>query len=170
MLITFAVEQDIPALVALMDSAYRGEESKKGWTSEADLLAGKKRTDETIVSGLMQTPGAVFLKYVDENEKMEGCVYLRKEEKKLYLGMFCVAPAVQAKGIGRQLLAKAEDYAKQVRCSSIFMSVISVRHELIGWYERKGYYKTGETKPFPVDARFGIPTQPFEFIILEKTV
>jgi hypothetical protein len=48
------------------------------------------------------------------------------------------------------------------------MSVISARHELIDWYERKGYRKTGETKPFPVDDRFGIPTQPLEFVILEK--
>lgn len=168
--ITFAEEQDIPALVALMDSAYRGEESKKGWTSEADLLPGEKRTDEMIVSGLMQTPGAVFLKYVDENEKIEGCVFLRKEENKLYLGMFCVSPTVQAKGIGRQLLAGAEIHARQVGCAAIFMCVISARHELISWYERKGYFKTGETKPFPVDERFGIPTQPLEFAILEKNL
>ena len=163
-----ALTEDIPVLVALMDSAYRGEESKKGWTSEADLLLGEKRTDETIVANLMQNPGAVFLKYINDDEKIEGCVFLRKEEKKLYLGMLCVSPLAQAKGIGKQLMNQAEEYARQIDCTSVYMSVISIRQELIAWYERKGYMKTGETKPFPVDERFGIPVQPLEFFILEK--
>ena len=163
-----ALVKDITALVALMDSAYRGEESKKGWTSEADLLLGEKRTDETIVANLMQNPGAVFLKYINDDEKIEGCVFLRKEEKKLYLGMLCVSPLAQAKGIGKQLMNQAEEYARQVDCTSVYMSVISIRQVLIAWYERKGYMKTGETKPFPVDERFGIPVQPLEFVILEK--
>jgi len=168
MSIQFAVEQDVAGLVALMDSAYRGEESKKGWTSEADLLLGEKRTDETIVSELMQDPEAVFLKYTNNDGKIEGCVFLHKKGNKLYLGMLCVSPLSQANGIGKQLMASAENYAKQVGCNTIFMSVISVRHELIEWYERKGYRKTGETKPFPVDEEFGIPTQSLEFVMLEK--
>jgi ribosomal protein S18 acetylase RimI-like enzyme len=168
--IQFAVEQDVSGLVALMNSAYRGEESKKGWTSEADLLLGEKRTDETIVSKLMKNPDAVFLKYTNDVGKTEGCVFLRKEERRLYLGMLCVSPLAQANGIGKQLMNKAEEYARQVNCVSVYMSVISIRHELINWYERKGYLKTGETTPFPVDERFGIPTQLLEFVLLEKTL
>ena len=168
--IQFANEQDIPGLVALMDKAYRGEESKKGWTSEATLLLGEKRTDENIVAELMQKPGAVFLKYVDNNEKMGGCVFLHKIEQKLYLGMLCVSPLSQAKGIGKQLMAGAENHAHLLGCTTIFMTVISVRHELIAWYERKGYRKTGESRPFQVDHRFGIPTRHLEFVILEKNL
>ena len=166
--ILFAIEKDIPELVTLMDSAYRGEESKKGWTSEADILLGEKRTDEAIVSNYMQNPEAVFLKYIDDSRKIEGCVFLRKDKERLYLGMLCVSPLAQAKGIWKQLMSRAEEYAKGIDCGSVYMSVISIRYDLINWYERKGYFKTGETTPFPVDERFGIPTQPLEFVILEK--
>ena len=168
--IDFADFTDIPALVALLDIAYRGEESKKGWTSEADLLLGNKRTDETIVHEMMNTPGTVFLKYLNDQNNIEGCVFLQKNENKLYLGMLCVSPSAQAKGIGKQLMESAELHAKNLHCISIYMTVISIRHELIAWYERKGYFKTGEKKPFPVDERFGIPTQKLEFDILEKNI
>ena len=84
--------------------------------------------------------------------------------------MLSVSPLVQAKGIGKQLMAAAEIFASEQACDSIFMKVISIRHELIAWYERQGYSNSGKTEPFPVDTRFGIPTQPLEFIILEKTI
>ena len=166
--ILFATKEDIPELVALMDSAYRGEESKKGWTSEADILLGEKRTDEAVVLNYVQNPGAVFLKYINDDGRIEGCVFLRKDKERLYLGMLCVSPLSQAKGIGKELIRRAEEHAKEVDCSSVYMSVISIRYELINWYERRGYSKTGETTPFLVDERFGIPTQPLEFVILEK--
>jgi ribosomal protein S18 acetylase RimI-like enzyme len=162
---------DIPFIVSLLNMGYRGEVSKLGWTTEADLLLGDKRTDEEDISRLMQAPGAIFLKYTElPDEKISGCVFLQKTEKRLYLGMLCVSPYVQTRGIGKQLLAAAEDFARQMQCDSIFMSVISKRYELIHWYERKGYRPTGETKPFPVSEKFGIPTQHLEFIILEKEI
>jgi len=165
-----ATSTDIPALEELLNSAYRGEASKKGWTTEADLLEGDQRTDALTLHQLMQTPGAVFLKCINEQNKIEGCVFLHKNEDKLYLGMLSVSPLIQATGIGKQLMAAAESYARDQKCSSIFMKVISARHELISWYERKGYRKTGETEPFPTDNRFGIPTQSLEFIIMEKEI
>ncbi len=165
-----ATSADIPALVALLNSAYRGDASKKGWTTEADLLKGELRTDEATVKELMQTPGAVFLKYVNEENNLAGCVFLHKKENKLYLGMLSVSPMIQAKGIGKQLMAAAAEHAQQQNCTSIFMKVISVRHELVNWYERHGYQKTGETEPFPAGNRFGVPTQPLEFVILEKNI
>lgn len=163
-----ATTKDIPALVDLLNSAYRGENSKKGWTTEADLLEGDLRTDIESVNGLMKTPGAVFLIYTNEQNQVEGCVFLHKKENRLYLGMLSVSPLIQTKGIGKQLMSAAETYAHDQHCTAIFMKVISVRHELIQWYERKGYERTGEIEPFPTDNKFGVPTQPLEFIIMEK--
>ncbi|MBL7739453.1 MAG: GNAT family N-acetyltransferase [Chitinophagaceae bacterium] len=162
---------DIPALVALLNSAYRGDASKEGWTTEADLIKGELRTDEPTLHKLMHEPGAIFLKYTNEQNEITGCVFLQKKENgKLYLGMLSVSPRIQAKGIGRQLMTAAIDHAQKEKCISIFMRVISVRHELVAWYERQGYLKTGETEPFPADDRFGIPVQPLEFVIMEKNL
>ena len=165
-----AVTEDIPALVTLLNSAYRGEVSKKGWTTEANLLKGELRTDEATLNKLMNLPEARFLKFVNEKNEIQGCVLLQKKETKIYLGMLSVSPLIQAKGIGKQLMTAGEMFAKEKACHSIFMKVISLRHELIAWYERQGYKRTSQTEPFPVDTRFGIPTQPLEFIILEKTI
>ncbi len=159
---------DIPVLVPLINSAYRGEVSKKGWTTEADLLQGELRTDIPFLTNLLSNPAAVMLKYLSAEETITGCVYLEKMERGLYLGMLTVSPLQQAGGIGKQLLAAAEGYAKEKNCPTVFMNVISVRNELIGWYKRQGYHNTGETKPFSSDNRFGTPSQPLEFIIMEK--
>lgn len=168
MAISIAEEKDVSSLVALMDNAYRGEGSKQGWTSEADLFIGNRRTDEVTVANLLKKPGAIFLKYVNEEGSLEGCVFLHKKDNRLYLGMFSVLPFSQGKGIGKKLLLSAEDYAKEQNCSSIYMTVITVREKLIAWYERNGYQKTGKVLPFPVDERYGIPTQPLEMLVLEK--
>ena len=167
LVITQANLQDVPSLVKLLNSAYRGDASKKGWTTEADLLKGPSRTDATMLEAAMREPDSVFLTCRDANSIL-GCVYLQKQKNRLYLGMFAVSPNMQAKGIGKQLLAAADMHARDLHCKSIYMTVISIRKELIGWYERHGYKKTGETKPFPVDERFGIPQQKLELIVLEK--
>src|SRR5688572_9589013 len=170
MSIEIAQPKDISALVSLMDSAYRGEGSKQGWTSEADLFIGNKRTDEETVTTLMNKTGSVFLKHTNGAGIIDGCVFLHKKDSKLYLGMFSVAPFAQGKGIGKNLLNAANEYASLQHCSTIYMTVITVREELISWYERNGYQKTGKVLPFPVDERFGIPTRPLEMIVLEKQV
>ena len=168
--ITKASIADIPQLVTLINSAYRGEESKKGWTTEADLLEGK-RVNTNGLEKIINTPGATILKCTNENENIIGCVYLKKNDNKMYLGMLTVAPQLQNSGIGKQLLQAADMYAKEHGCTSVVMSVISVRKELIQSYERQGYMQTGATKPFPMgDVRFGIPKQPLEFVILEKAL
>lgn len=164
---TIASINDVAAIAALVNNAYRGDDAKKGWTTEADLLDGL-RTNEDSLTGLINTPGSVILKYTDNQEQLLGCVYLTKKENKLYLGMLTVAPALQAKGIGKQLLLAAENHAKVTGCAVITMTVISVRKELIAWYERHGYHATGETEPFPVDPAFGLPKQPLHFIVMEK--
>ncbi|HET9744880.1 MAG TPA: GNAT family N-acetyltransferase, partial [Chitinophagaceae bacterium] len=166
--ISVADEKDVASIVGLLDNAYRGENSKQGWTSEANLFAGEKRTDEATISNLIKKQEAVFLKYLNEDKIIEGCVFLHKKADRLYLGMFSVSPVAQGKGIGKKLLAAADEYAKKVNCSSIFMTVITVRQELIAWYERHGYTRTGKVLPFPVDERFGVPTQSLEMVVLEK--
>jgi ribosomal protein S18 acetylase RimI-like enzyme len=166
-MITTAVIADAPELDKLVNSAYRGESSRQGWTTEADILDGT-RTDAAAIAELIQTPGTTILKYVEENEIL-ACVELKKEESKLYLGMLTVKPNLQGKGIGKLLLKEAEAEAKRQNCHSIFMTVISVRQELIDWYVRHGYQLTGDRKPFAFnDPRFGQPKQPLEFIVLEK--
>ena len=162
-----AHKEDIPALVKLLNGAYRGEGSRQGWTTEADMVDGDLRTDESNMNELMQMPGAVFLKYTNEKNEIEGCVFLHKRQGKLYLGMLSVSPALQTKGIGKQIMAAAELYARSRECPAVFMRVISIRHELIAWYERQGYYKTGEIQPFD-DTKFGIAKEPIEFVVLQK--
>ena len=168
MSIAIASKKDIPALVDLMDRAYRGEPSTRGWANEANLFIGNKRTDKETLHKLIQKPGAVFLKYTNQQGEIEGCVFLQKKADRLYLGMLSVSPLEQAKGIGKQLLAAATEHAQQQNCSSIYMTVITLRDNLIAWYERHGYVKTGEVIPFPVEEKFGIPTQTLELFILEK--
>jgi ribosomal protein S18 acetylase RimI-like enzyme len=168
-MVTPANEKDIPALNLLVNSAYRGDQSKQGWTTEADLLDGI-RTDEEALKELIQYPGSVILKFEEEN-KILGCVHLKQEDNKIYLGMLTVLPQLQNKGIGKILLAAAEKEARKRNCVTVFMSVISIRKELIDWYKKRGYTDTGKSKPFPEnDPRFGIPKMKLEFIILEKDV
>lgn len=166
-MVTVANENDVAALNILVNSGYRGNASRKGWTTEADLLDGI-RTDEDGLKKMMQQQETVILKYI-EDDKLLGCVYLKKENNKMYLGMLTVFPELQNKGIGKILLAASEDYAKANNCNAVFMTVISRRTELIDWYNKRGYINTGKTKPFPKDdIRFGIPKVPLEFIVLEK--
>lgn len=164
--ITVAEKKDVPSLVKLVNSAYRGEDSKKGWTTEADLLGGI-RTDEDAMMKMVSRGDSVILKCLDKDQLI-GCVYLQKQDEKIYLGMLTVSPEIQAKGIGKKLLQAAEEYAQTQESTAITMTVISVRKELISWYERHGYKPTGARKPFPNDPRFGIQKQPLEFIVLEK--
>ncbi len=162
-----ATAADIAALVILINSAYRGESSKKGWTTEAGLLDGT-RIDEKSLRDLLNKTGATILTCRNSNNDIIGSVYLQKETDGLYLGMLTVNPLLQAGGIGKYLLKTAEDYARKENYNSIYMTVISVRQELIAWYERHGYVKTGETKPFPTSVASGIPKQALELIVLKK--
>lgn len=166
-MITLATLEDAPELDRLVNSAYRGDSSRQGWTTEADLLDGT-RTDAQAIIALIQNPDTTLLKYTEGNEIL-GCVELRNEKGKLYLGMLTVRPNLQGKGIGKKLLTAAETEAKKQNCRSIFMTVLSVRKELIDWYIRHGYQPTGDRKPFAfTDPRFGQPKMKLEFAVLEK--
>lgn len=163
-----AILPDVPALNILINSAYRGESSKKGWTTEADLVGGI-RTDEEILSGIIRKKDSVILKYTGDDHMIAGCVNLQKHGHKIYLGMLTVNPELQGKGIGKFLLDAAEEYAGNNNCTSVYMTVISVRKELVAWYERHGYKDTGARKPFPAnDPKFGLPKMKLEFMVMEK--
>jgi ribosomal protein S18 acetylase RimI-like enzyme len=168
--IAFAAIDDIVDIENLLNSAYRGEISKQGWTTEAFLIEGDTRTDENNLKQIMQLPGSIFLKYTNEMQQITGCVNLQQHEHKLYLGMFAVSPFLQGGGIGKQLLLASGEYAKQLQCKSIYMSVISSRTELINWYQRHGYSDTGERKFFEEDGLTGKHVQPLQFMILEKII
>lgn len=164
-----AVLADAHSLNQLVNSAYRGDTSREGWTTEADLLDGT-RIDEAAMRDLIEKPGTVILTYREAGELL-GCVELRMQDNKLYLGMLSVKPDTQGKGIGKKLMLAAEDYARQQNIKAIFMTVISVRSELIDWYIRHGYRLTGERKPFVVpDSRWGVPKKELEFVVLEKKI
>jgi N-acetylglutamate synthase-like GNAT family acetyltransferase len=162
-----ATLKDIPALNELVNSAYRGESSRKGWTSEADLLDGI-RTSETTLEEMIRRKNAVIL--VAEENEITGCVYLEQLDDALYLGMLTVKPDLQGKGLGAILMASAEDHAKSLGCKKIRMTVISRRNELIAYYTRKGFVDTNERAPFPSDPKFGVPKLPLEFMVMEKVV
>jgi ribosomal protein S18 acetylase RimI-like enzyme len=152
-----AGEEDVPALVALIESAYRGESSRAGWTTEADLLGGR-RTDPDGVGAVVKDPGSLMLA-VERGGALVACCQLENRTGHAYFGMFAVRPAEQGGGLGRRVLAHAERMARERwGARRMHMTVIVQREDLIAWYERRGYVRTGTLSPFPYgDERFGVP-------------
>ncbi|MBO9665853.1 MAG: GNAT family N-acetyltransferase [Bdellovibrio sp.] len=169
---TQADESHIDDLVALVNSAYRGDSSKQGWTTEASLLDGQRVDTEGIQAIIDRDDSVILIAEDDDTGKLLGCVHLENHNGKCYLGMLTVDPTLQKKGIGKMLMDESEAFAQFWDCTHIYMTVISVRTELINWYVKHGFRKTGETKPFPYgDERFGIPkVDNLEFVVLEKKV
>ncbi|MFJ6023918.1 GNAT family N-acetyltransferase [Brevundimonas sp. NPDC092305] len=165
-----AATADIPALHALIESAYRGEASRAGWTTEADLLDGQ-RTDADDLTDILADPEQALLT-AWRGDNLIGCVLIARRGEGLgYFGMLSVLPTLQAAGLGRRLVEAAHDEmrrrwsAKRVR-----ISVLPQRDTLIAWYERLGYRPTGETLPFPYgDPRFGLPKRDdLYFVVMER--
>lgn len=167
-LISIAAAADAAAITQLLNSAYRGESSKQGWTTEAHLIEGNVRANENTVKEVMQQPGSMMLKHTNDGQQLTGCVNLQQHGHKIYLGMLSVLPYIQGAGIGKQLLQAAEEYAIQTQCNAVYMTVISVRYELISWYQRHGYKDTGERRPFTEDGESGTHLQQLEFMVMEK--
>jgi GNAT superfamily N-acetyltransferase len=148
---------DVPAVVDLVESAYRGERSRSGWTHEADLLAGQ-RTDARMVDAAVRDPDGVVL-VAEVGGQMVACCQLQRRDGYVYFGLFAVSPARQGGGLGRAVLAEAERVARDAwGAGELRMTVIVQREDLIAWYLRRGYARTGELSPFPYgDERFGVP-------------
>jgi ribosomal protein S18 acetylase RimI-like enzyme len=167
--IRFATLTDAPVIATLANSAYRGESSRAGWTTEADLLDGT-RTDETDVANLINKPGRIIV--VCDGDEIIGSVHIENRGTSSYLSMLVVNPELQASGVGRQLIQAAEDQARELWGSTkMTMSVITVRAELIAYYERRGYRRTGEIIPFVFDGVYAIPrVERLDMEILEKNL
>jgi len=152
-----AREDDIAAIVALVESAYRGDASRAGWTTEADLLDGQ-RIDAAGVGELIPKADSRVL-LAEQNGELLGCVHVEKIDDRGYFGMFSVRPTLQGGGVGGALLAEAERVVRTAwGCTRMTCTVISIRSELIAWYQRRGYRATGRFEPFPYgDIRFGLP-------------
>jgi GNAT superfamily N-acetyltransferase len=166
-----AAVDDIPALVTLVTSAYRGEVSRQGWTTEADILDGN-RIDPEVLRHDIERPRSLVL-IGSRDGDMLGCAHVCDENGSGYFGMFAVRPDLQNAQLGRAILAEAERIVRdEWQLPRMCMTVIDLREELIAWYERRGYHRTGVKKPFPAtDPRFGLPRRDdLRFETLEKTL
>jgi ribosomal protein S18 acetylase RimI-like enzyme len=161
-----ATTSDFPAIVTLMNTAFRGAE---GWSIEGEYITGERTNISLLTEEISK--GTLYLLADSENSTLQGCVSLHSTSpEKWYLGSLTVLPTQQNSGFGRQLLAAAEQYAAANGARTIEMTVVQVREALIAWYERRGYRRTPETRPFPyADTRYGTPTRPdLFFVVLEK--
>lgn len=156
---------DLPALHTLIERAYRGESAKAGWTHEADLIEGP-RTDMATLAAILADPNALLVLALREGTVV-GCVQITRCSPAVsYLGLLAVDPVLQSAGLGRQLLTTAEQEAvRRFGASRTELTVISVRAELIAYYERRGYALTGERRPFPIAL-----DPPLTLVVLEKAV
>ena len=165
-----AVDSDCESLTKLINSAYRGESSRQGWTTEEHLLGGQ-RTDPEVLRRLL-APDSVILMAFD-CEALVGCVHLQNKKSYAYLGLLSVSPLQQAGGVGREILTESESWIrKNWQLDTVRMTVITVRKELIAWYLRRGYQDTGEREPFPYhNEKNGTPkVLDLEFLVLEKKI
>ncbi|MER6068475.1 GNAT family N-acetyltransferase [Streptomyces sp. NPDC001817] len=164
-----ATDADVDALVALIESAYRGDSSRAGWTTEADILQGR-RTDPEGVLEVIKSPDSRLLA-VEQDGRIVACCQLEHRGDHAYFGMFAVSPTLQGAGLGKTVMAEAERRVREAwGVTEMHMTVISVRDDLIAWYERRGYRRTGKMSPFPYgDERFGIPQRDdLQFELLVK--
>ncbi len=173
-LITPAQASDVQELAALVNSAYRGDSSRAGWTTEADFLDGQ-RTESKVLLGQIADPMKAVILCLREAPGREvlGCVYLENDgENGCYLGMLTVKPTLQTQGLGSVLMQSAEDQARRWQAKSLTLGVIQVRGSLIRWYERRGYQRTGETRPFPYgQPSVGLPQrEDLHFVMFAKTL
>lgn len=165
-----ALATEVDAIVQLVHSAYRGDSSRAGWTTEADLLDGQ-RTDPAEVAELVSAAGKRLIVCELGGEPC-GCVLVKHEPPAVaHIGMFAVRPTLQGRGLGKGLLAEAERVARSdFQARRAEMTVIEQRPDIVAWYQRLGYVRTGATEPFPYgNPRFGLPRRPdLRFLVLAK--
>lgn len=165
-----ATDADVPAIVSIMNRAYRGTGGDAGWNSEADYIDGNRTSEPLLREEMAASPEAKLLVWRMSGD-VRACVLLEPlDGTSWYLGSLTVDPRLQSAGLGRRLLGASEDWVRERGGKEIRMTVVNVRANLIAWYARRGYHPTGETQPFPYDdARFGIPKRnDLCFVVLRK--
>ena len=144
-----ASNEDLPHLVELVNQAYRGA-AAPGWTSEIELISGPRINLQSLTALAANGPALVLA--AKAGAATLGCVSLTPGGGgQWYLSMLAVDPATQTGGVGKAIMAAAEQYARERGATSIKISVINLRDALIAWYERRGYRQTGEVGAFPYD-------------------
>lgn len=155
-----ATLDDVDALVDLLHSAYRGDSSRAGWTTEADLLTGPRTTPAEVASCIAGTRTRLLVaeRPGPAGRELVGCAHVAVVDGAGYFGMFAVRPALQGAGLGKLILTEAERVAREEwGQAEMRMTVLEARTELIAFYARRGYTPTGETSPFFDDDLHGIP-------------
>ncbi|MEP7765535.1 GNAT family N-acetyltransferase [Sanguibacter sp. 25GB23B1] len=144
-----ATSADLPAVVALVNSAYRGDASRAGWTTETDLVGGP-RADVEMLRADIERPGSRIV-LAESGGEVFGCAHVtRISDRAAYFGLFAVRPTTQGNGVGSRLLAEAERVAREEwQLAELTMTVLDARPELLAYYGRRGYRPTGDLEPFP---------------------
>ena len=146
---------DVKILFTLLNSAYRGDSAREGWTYESDLVGGLRTTPEALRE-IIGKKNESFLLALSEN-KILGCAHIIDEGEELYFGMIAVKPNLQNQKIGSKILEEIDRIAIEDKKSAVRLVVIHPRKELIAYYERKGFRLTGQSEPFPTEYPAKIP-------------
>lgn len=151
-----ATVADAAAICDLANAAYRGTTGERGWTSEADLVAGN-RTDVRAVEEAITRPRSAILLAL-ESAQIVACVQVAQEGTDGHIGLLAVSPVQQGHGTGSWLLARAEDYVwRMFGAQRAVLAVIHQRPALRAFYERRGYRRVGASSPYPIGLKVGVP-------------
>lgn len=170
----WATHDDVDAVVDLVQSAYRGDRSRAGWTTEADLIDGQ-RTDAGLVAETLDRADARILLAEDPTSgRVIGCAEFASYTGPgggAYFGMFAVDPTLQGQGIGGQVLDEIERLARE-EFERLVLVVISLRSEMVDLYLRRGFVPTGEMHAFPYgEERYGRPRRDdLELLVMAKVL
>lgn len=166
-----ATLDDAPRIQDLVESAFRAEDSRPGWTADMILGRGFSFSVAQVVTQITKPDGAILVAFNDSGS-LVGSVEVTKRSDMGRISMLSVDTHQQQAGLGRKVLAHAEDYCQKTwGVTKLGLDALSTRKLLIGWYERNGYKKTGETRPFPVKEVDGVALEhDLCFVELEKEV
>jgi GNAT superfamily N-acetyltransferase len=102
----------------------------------------------------------------EDNGRPTGCVFIERNGNSAYLGLLSVDPSLQKQGVGRRLVAAAEEFAREMGAHHMDLTVVNIRQELLVIYGKLGYRVTGDSEPFPAAQ---LPTtQPCHLIRMSK--
>jgi len=145
--------EDAERIKDLINLCYRGMD---GWTKETKIVSGDRISIDDTKTLIQKHNSKMFTVSIDET--MIACIGIEQKENKAYISAFAVLPSYQNMGIGKQVLSQAEEYAaNQFKAKELILVVVSQRQELIEYYERRGYKRTGQISKYPVHLNVGIP-------------